>query len=154
MTDRRVLITGSRRWPTPLIYLVHGVLDAELRRTTPAGHLTVVHGACPTGADWFAHRWCCSQSTGAGLGVNEEAHPADWDRVCDETCRHRPRFKNGRIYCPQAGNHRNQEMVDLGADVCHAFIVTGTGLSRGTFDCVGRAEAAGIPVIKHMVDVP
>lgn len=62
------------------------------------------------------------------LGWATEAHPADWSR--------------GR----GAGPARNQHMVDLGADLCLAFPLPG---SRGTWDCVRRAKAAGIPVHVH-----
>lgn len=63
-------------------------------------------------------------------GWSVEAHPADWGR-----------------YGNQAGPLRNQEMVDAGAALCGAFPdVT----SIGTFDCVARAERAGI----HIVWVP
>jgi hypothetical protein len=39
-------------------------------------------------------------------------------------------------------------MVDLGADVCYAFFAGDGTASKGTADCVRRAEAAGIPVRK------
>jgi hypothetical protein len=58
-----------------------------------------------------------------------EAHPADWDR-----------------HGPPAGGRRNQLMVDLGADVCLAFPGP---TSTGTWDCVRRARAAGIPVVVY-----
>lgn len=61
--------------------------------------------------------------------LTEEPHPADWS------------WGNG------AGMHRNQEMVDLGADVCLAFI---RGKSSGTRDCADKAAKAGIPVIRHV----
>ena len=80
---------------------------------------TVVHGAA-RGADRIAGQ------IGAELGWPVEAHPADWRR--------------GR----GAGHLRNQAMVDLGADLCLAFPLPG---SRGTWDCVRRANAADIPVV-------
>lgn len=81
----------------------------------------IVHGACPTGADAIAGEW--ARET---IGFFEEAHPADWST-------------HGKA----AGPKRNQAMVDLGADICLAFPL---GDSRGTRDCMRRAEAAGIPV--------
>jgi len=69
----------------------------------------------------------------AGLGgVAVEVHPAIW----------RP---NG-IYNPQAGFLRNRKMVELGADVCLAFIRNG---SRGASHCAGLAEGAGIPTRRY-----
>lgn len=54
------------------------------------------------------------------------------------------RFRYGKPNFSCAGLVRNQLMVDLGADICLAFPLPG---SRGTWDCMGRAEAAGIKVI-------
>lgn len=150
MNRRRVLITGARVWPVTLTYLLNGVLDTELLKADN-GALTVVHGACPSGADWFAHRWVAGQSHGRGLAALEEPHPADWDH-CDPTCNHRPILRSGRPFCPQAGHRRNQKMVDLDADICHAFVVAGN--SRGTMDCVGRARASDILTIEHRVELP
>ncbi|MEU8920391.1 SLOG family protein [Kitasatospora sp. NPDC048545] len=82
--------------------------------------IVVVHGACPTGADAMAAAW----AQRAGVGV--EAWPADW-------------VAHGRA----AGPRRNQAMVDAGARYVLAFLLPN---SRGTEDCVRRAEAAGIPV--------
>ena len=43
------------------------------------------------------------------------------------------------------GFARNQEMVDLGADLCVAFIQVGA-MNKGTWHCATAARAAGIPV--------
>ena len=115
----RILITGSRRWTD------QAIIEAALRRTT-AGlkprAVTVVHGACPYGgADIIA------ASIADRLGFVVEPHPAPWT-----------------VHGKAAGPMRNQEMVDLGADVCLAFPEPD---SRGTWDCVARADSAGIPVI-------
>jgi hypothetical protein len=138
---RRVLVTGSRSWTDE--YAVYYALVRELQQADDH-HLIVVHGACPTGADAFAHRWATLVHFKPWVTVEAEPHPADWHRDCDENCYHRPREKNGRSYCPMAGHLRNQAMVDLGADVCLAFPTT---TSRGTRDCMRRAEAAGIPIV-------
>lgn len=94
-------------------------LDAQLESRE---HIIVVHGDCPTGADAAAVAWAMSTD-----GVFLEAHPADWS------------------IGKKAGPLRNQAMVDLGADVCLAFPLPD---SRGTYDCMRRAAAAGIPVIE------
>lgn len=60
------------------------------------------------------------------LGMDIETYPADWARW-------------GR----RAGAIRNEQMVASRADLCLAFPLPS---SRGTFDCIRRAERAGIPV--------
>lgn len=100
----------------------------------------VVHGDCETGADQHAH------SAATTWGWTPEPHPAMWqwhspDCRTDMCTRRR---SNGDLYCLYAGHRRNQLMVNLGAHVCLAFP---TARSTGTWDCVKRAEAAGIPVI-------
>lgn len=79
-----------------------------------------VHGACPKGLDKqvadLAEQW----------EVKVEAYPADWSL--------------GR----SAGFQRNKQMVDLGADVCLAFIRNG---SKGATHTANLAQAAGIKTI-------
>ena len=135
---RRVLVTGSRDWnDRKAVWLA---IFSEYLDANSSDEFVVVHGDCPTGADRLAREWCEKNQN----AVTEERHSANWDRACDESCYHKPRTKNGRPYCPMAGHLRNQEMVDLGADVCLAFPLSD---SRGTRDCMKRAEAAGIPVV-------
>lgn len=118
----RVLITGSRTWRDE--QTIRNALAAVVFQHDPA-NVTIVHGACPTGADAIADRI----ATDWGSGLTVERHPADWER-----------------YGRRAGPLRNQHMVDLGADLCLAFQVNG---SRGTADCIRRAERAGIPVRRY-----
>lgn len=114
----RILITGSRDWTDE-----HAILGALARLGAERERATIVHGDCPTGADAIVKRLA------EEAGIPHEPHPADWK-------------KHGKA----AGPIRNQEMVDLGADVCLAFPL---GDSRGTRDCSLRAERAGIKVIVH-----
>ena len=113
MSKRRILVTGSRDWGD--VQTLENALAAYV-----GDEVTLVSGACPTGADLLAEVFA------KRAGWEVERHPADWD-------------KRGKA----AGPLRNQEMVDLGADVCVAFPL---GESRGTRDCMSRAEGAGIPV--------
>lgn len=116
----RVLVTGSRHWSN------RGLVEAALEAIGEAnGHqnLVVVHGHCPTGADHWADLWA---QANAHRGVTLERHPADWQQL-------------GKA----AGPVRNEEMVQAGADIVLAFL---TPDSRGTKDCVRRAERQGLQV--------
>ena len=137
-TPRRVLVTGSRDWADA--DAVHTALYAQ-GRLSPQGRMLVIHGACPTGADALAQRFAEDY---AHYGVEALRVPADWARVCTDDCYHPPRYRNYVPYCPSAGTLRNQQMVDLAADVCLAFPL---GRSVGTRDCMRRAHTAGIPVL-------
>lgn len=113
---RRILITGSRNW-TDWDEVAYALMDATPR---PYDYrYIIVHGGA-RGADTIAAAWAKS------WGMEVEVHPADW-----------------RTHGKAAGPIRNQKMVDLGAHVCLAFPQP---KSVGTWDCVRRAKAAGIPV--------
>lgn len=122
----RILVTGSRDW-SDWKALTHAIFDA----VDTYDHVTVVHGACPTGADAMAD-WVAENLLGfmeiAGAGA--ERHPAQWDK-----------------YGKAAGFRRNAEMVNLGADVCLAFIKNGSG---GASHTASLAEKAGIPVRRFL----
>jgi hypothetical protein len=86
---------------------------------------TVVHGGAGSvvdgelcGADSLAGR------EGAALGFEVVVYLANWE-----------------LHGKAAGPIRNQEMVDVGADL---LIASPGGV--GTADCVARARRAGIPV--------
>jgi hypothetical protein len=120
----RVLVTGSRDWPIPA--LVWGALnDVRDEALITDRHVVIVHGACPRGADDHAAKWCATAAQFAN-SVAEEKHPANWQL-------------NGK----RAGFIRNAHMVNLGADLCLAFIRNG---SRGASHTAALAEEAGIPV--------
>ncbi|MEC4016024.1 SLOG family protein [Streptomyces sp. H27-D2] len=118
-TPYRILVTGSRAWTDALP--IRQALAATAAAHTPA---VVVHGACPSGADLIAAHWV--EECGAHFGATAEPHPALWQI-------------NGK----RAGLIRNQLMVNLGADLCLAFIRDG---SRGASHTARLATAAGIPV--------
>ena len=118
----RILVTGSRDWDD--VTTIGAALEQALIDAGPRPVL-VVHGACPSGADWHADhyaRWM----RGKGVAIDVEQHPANWQ-------------VNGK----RAGFIRNAHMVNLGADVCLAFIRNG---SRGASHTAALAEKAGICV--------
>jgi len=123
----RVLVTGSRDW-TDLLTLDIALGSEQGMAAIDLRPLVVVHGGA-RGADAMADAWARRN------GFAVEKHPAIW----------RP---NG-VYNPQAGLLRNREMVRLGADVCLAFIRSG---SRGASHCARLAEEAGIPTNRYTDD--
>lgn len=95
------------------------IYDAIRNETRGNRHVTIIHGGA-SGADHLAGL------VAQNLGLKSEEYPAQW-----------------QFHGKSAGPIRNQEMVDDGADICLAFP---TAKSIGTWDCVRRAKAAGIPV--------
>ncbi len=115
----RVLVTGSRTWD------IHYKIDMVLNELYALADvlnspLTLVHGACPTGADHLAEQWALSR-----VNVKVEHWPADWKQ-----------------YGKSAGPRRNEAMVDAGADMCVAFLQDN---SIGTRQTIALARTAHIP---------
>lgn len=113
----RILITGSRDWEDV------ETIDTAIQNAigNQWGPHVVVHGDCPRGADKMADdmaRW---------RGIPVERHPADWD-------------SHGK----RAGFVRNSDMVNLGADVCLAFIRNN---SKGATMTANLADHAGIRTV-------
>lgn len=120
----RILVTGSRHFGD--VGQVRDALQAAFMLLGAPGTITVVHGAA-RGLDTIAAHVAQRQ------GMAVEAHPAQWDL-------------HGKV----AGFRRNQEMIDLGADIClgfplHQRTATGKDTSRGTWHAITAATAAGIP---------
>lgn len=143
-----LLVTGSRTWSGhDRRDVMRQALQQAWDEARDAGHqrLTVVHGAAP-GADQMAVNWTMHRP-----GVLELPFPADWNEPCGVHCKaaHRRKRRNGSTYCPAAGVHRNQRMVDYvrrqpGSRLVCAFFAAEE--STGTADCVRRAEAADLLV--------
>lgn len=120
---KRILVTGSRTW-TRWDIVNEALQSIDLGDDPP----TLVSGACPKGADDIA------ESIAARRGWHIERHPPDWSR-----------------YGRRAGFVRNAEMVNLGADLCLAFIKGG---SRGASMTADLAERAGIATFRYVDDAP
>lgn len=130
----RILVTGARDWSDDIAVADALIAARDTFARTRDERPTLVHGACPTGADAISVSWA------ERWGWDVESWPADWT-------------KHGAA----AGPRRNAQMVALGADVCLAFIKPcisprcvgkaphGT---HGTADCAGKARAAEILVIE------
>lgn len=112
----RILVTGSRLWRNRV--LVANAIKQEWIDAGKPYKVVVVQGGA-RGVDYFA------SSYAEKLSFDVETHDADWS------------LGN------RAGYLRNKKMVDLGADVCLAFI---RNESRGATMCAKLAEDAGIPV--------
>lgn len=118
----RILVTGSRSWDDHNV-IIEALLDAA--KDAPAGSdITIVHGACPSGADLLVDRVALHYEW------DIERHPAEWER-----------------FGKPAGFIRNRIMVESGADICLAFI---KNESRGATHCAGVAEAYRIPVKRYL----
>jgi hypothetical protein len=92
-----------------------------------AEKLTLVHGDCPTGVDFYVRAFVEGNRAQVERGrLAHEPYPADW--------------RQGKY----AGPHRNRHMVSLGADLCLAYP---WGVSTGTRGCAGFARDAGIPTL-------
>lgn len=137
----RILVTGSRNWVDgdTIRDALRSVLNDQVsipRRIDSYG-VTVVHGDA-SGADRMAER------AAREMGLRWEAHRVraqDWERL-------------GK----RAGYVRNERMVNLGADICLAFIgpCVKPGCERpkphgshGASHCADMAEAAGIPTRRY-----
>ena len=110
----RILITGSRDW-TDATVIYNALSSISIKE---GEQVTVIHGGA-RGADYLAGQFAHH------LGYNVEVHEADWD-----------------TYGKRAGYIRNKKMVDLGADLCLAFIKNN---SKGATHCSNAAMNADIP---------
>jgi YspA, cpYpsA-related SLOG family len=103
VVTRTIAVCGGRKYRQ--IIRVFEVLDM-VRAERP--FTTLVHGDAD-GADLICACW------GVSHALDVVPVPADWHRECTPHCNpdHVRRRSAGRInYCPQAGNDRNQHILD------------------------------------------
>lgn len=145
----RILVTGSRDW-TDRVRISRSLL-VEINAACPMLHdeegrptrrdtsdVVIVHGAA-RGADRLTEEW----AVGCNPAIKTEQYPvtsADWEE--------HPRI---------AGYMRNQKMVELGADVCVAFLMPcrkpgcerpESHLSHGGSHTADLAEISGIRTVR------
>jgi YspA, cpYpsA-related SLOG family len=136
---QRILVTVSRGWRDRA--LMHRVLAACWQLAPGA---VLVSGANPDGDRMAEAIW-------QSLGGEVEQHKARWTAPCRPHCHHGARAERlgGGTYCQAAGDYRNEEMADEGADLCLAFIgpcrkvgcpVPGQHGSHGATGCAAYAE--------------
>lgn len=114
----KVLVCGSRTWRDK--DEIHEHLQSLKEQCQDrATFFTVIHGACPTGADKIADIWCKKNN------VPVKPFPANWDK-----------------YGKAAGPIRNKQMVQTHPDLVLAF----SNGSKGTQDTIDLARKAGIEV--------
>jgi hypothetical protein len=114
----RVLVTGSRDWSNYV--LVWGALKM-IDSLYPGEQHRLVSGNA-RGADDYAEIYAATE------GWAIELHPADW-----------------ATHGKRAGFVRNAAMVELGADLCLAFIKDD---SKGATMTADLAEKAGIKTVR------
>jgi hypothetical protein len=136
----RILVTGSRQLrDTPANRAMIRAALVEALTLPNRGIPVLVHGAQVSedrttgeryGSDYLCKQVWLALSIENRLDVDLEPHPADWSRL-------------GR----RAGPKRNEEMCELGADVCLAFLDDSPCV--GTRHCIREAKRHGIPVRQH-----
>ena len=115
----RLLITGSRSWDN-----IDYVRLAFLSLAEEYGNdITLVSGACPTGADRLG------EIVAAELGWQIERYPADWN-----------------TYGKRAGFVRNSEMVATNPDLVIGFV---RKASKGATMTVNLSKNKGLFTIVH-----
>jgi hypothetical protein len=119
-----VLVTGSRGWPQDRAYMIDTALDeaVEIARKEVADLLLVRHGAAE-GVDTMASNW-----------VKRNPVAQHWMPVVEEI--HRPAWD---IHGRPAGHIRNAQMVNMGAELCLAFIKDESAGATGCLQAAGRA---------------
>lgn len=109
----KVVVTGSREFSER--FVVDAMLEGLLVIVGTQGGLSLAHGACPTGTDFFADEWARDHRD----GVTVKSYPAQWEHL-------------GKA----AGPARNKFMLkEHDPDLVLAFLKRGAR-NAGTKNCV------------------
>lgn len=168
MTQRCILVTGSRAWTD--VWAVKDALDAAVAETAADGvtELIVRHGACYPifnpdlgrlpfkSADYLTHLWIARYAGEQPITITEQARPADWTGPCRPSCNTKPRRGqvrahrgirgDGKTTCPAAGIYRNMDMV-LEQPQPYRGLAFLLDKSSGTSNCVKKMREFSIPVV-------
>lgn len=121
----KLIVTGSRDWVDS--FQIRCALDIF---TAYKGYPnTLVHGDCPSGADFIADQIAMEGNDQYSTSWNIVRYPADWDR-----------------YGRAAGPIRNELMIDENLDANYVLAFP-LGESRGTRHCMGYAQSKGLTVV-------
>lgn len=128
-----ILVTGGRNYHNrnKVFQILYQICDDKGWNTEPDRYgnslpnVTIIHGACPTGADRWADEFAIVHWT------NIQTFSPDWD-----------------LHGKAAGPLRNQEMVDYLIERQGPHLVVAFPGGKGTADCVKRAKRAKIEVIE------
>lgn len=129
LSEPRVLICGSRRWPWPAT--VASALD---RLTTRYGDRLVVIEGAASGADRAAHDWCNARGLGA---ERHRCFPVDWQ------AERRARPKDWRATGPERNTRMLLEEHPRLIVAFHDHFDPGSG---GTSDMCLRGLLKDVPV--------
>jgi hypothetical protein len=145
----RVLVTGSRDWAQGEVVISALACAAAQCHAAGTAEMIVVHGACGSGADFYAAAFPpLASGRWPGLQITAEPHPARW-------------HQDGH-FRKSAGFDRNAEMAALGAGLCLAFLAPCSSrrcrqkephFSHGTTHMAGLADQAGIETRRFTMDV-
>lgn len=161
----RVIVTGSREWTD--IQLIGKALQECVTSLKDGDRLTVVHGGA-RGADRLAGNWTAWAHKNKMPVQRPEIHLARWANPCrrDDRCSpgHRRVDPETKVStCPTAGYYRNEDMVNLGADMLLAFLLPckdsrcrkrGPHPTHGSDQCVHYARLKGIDVVPFAIGLP
>lgn len=117
----KLLITGSRTWPTTKALEIYDILDRFYQKNAN-DHVIIAQGGCPTGVDQIARNWAHMNY------VPCLTWPAHW-----------PRHGN------RAGPIRNRWMIDF-FEPEYAYAFFWKSETPGTRDCIKKLSDALVPV--------